>query len=172
MIKKVSAALLGCVFAVLPFNVVNAESFTYTLTVEQPVLAVAVTSTATETQHSLKIDRNNPVFTLDTIKIENTGEVDAITSAKGTLTRNDGGAESLKLVTTSSPSDSLSLAAFFYQPGTTTLYQQSGSYLQTTERDTFTVNKGQSIMFDLGLKFNPDFNSAFTLKAEFNSRAK
>ncbi|MGF7535153.1 hypothetical protein AAGG74_15985 [Bacillus mexicanus] len=170
MIKKVSAALLGCVFAVIPFNVVNAESFTYTLTVEQPVLAVAVTSTATETEHSLKIDRNNPVYTLDTIKIENTGEVDAITSTKGTLTRTDGGTQSLKLVT--SPSDSLSLGAFFYQPGTTTPYQQSGSYLTTTERDAFTVNKGQSIMFDLGLKFDPDFNSAFTLKAEFNSRAK
>jgi hypothetical protein len=170
--KKISLLVLGSILALFPFNFVNAETFTYSVTVEQPVLSVSITSTVPETTQTLELDRSKPYVFLDTIRIENTGAVDSTIEGKVTVNRTDGG-PAIGFIA-GNPGNPTVINPSLYVPGTETYITGSAttSSLSNTFKDLFDVNAGQTKDMDFKIKVHPDFSASFDVTVEFNAKAK
>lgn len=171
--KKINKILaLTATISLIPLSFIKAETFTYTVNVIQPEIAVSITSTVPSYEQELKLDRLKPYIYLDTIVIENTGGVVSTIDGIGTIERTDGGPS---LTMTSNTSEINKVAPTLYNKGTNTVLDgltSATGLLNNPKKDFFSLNPSEKREFDLGLRVNADFSAAFTFTAEFNARAK
>lgn len=173
MKKNVLLVLASILVALpaLPIQSAQAESYTYTLEVAQPVLEVSITNTTTEYNKSSEIDRNNPTINLDILKVNNTGDTDANIKVKGTMTRTDGGASmtSYEISTPTSPVPSVTTySANIIDPVTKNIIKN----VTGTESIGFGLLAGQAKDVNLDLRLNKDFNGAISYQFNINAVAK
>ncbi|GAB6443864.1 hypothetical protein bcgnr5390_16690 [Bacillus luti] len=157
-------------FALIPTKAAIAETYSYNLTIAQPILSVSINNSTTKYDQSVTLEKttSDHLLTVDTISIGNTGTLDANIEARAVVTSKDPNNRIYVALGQNCSPKINEVGVHFIDKTTNT---QIGPCIDGVPKVVTALQKGTNKQLDLNLKLHKDFQADVNLTLEINAKA-